>query len=287
MLKIKQAFKIKFGNFFRKKPKKIDYSVKKLKKVFHSVHLGREVEVDCYYPSSSLQRNNEGLSLLILNDGQDMEAIQLEQHLKEYYKEKPLLAVAIHAGDRLQEYGTSKQLDYANRGQQSTAYAKFITKELLPFIHTNFSISTTPQDHTIAGFSLGGLSAFDLAWQHPDFFGKVGVFSGSFWWRSKAFRAEDPDADRIVHTMVENDKISPRQHLRFWLQTGTKDEEDDRNNNGVIDAIDDTLDLIKALEQKGIPSSQIHYVEVEDGTHTTQTWGEIFPDFLRWIGHNH
>ena len=92
-------------------------------------------------------------------------------------------------------------------------------------------------------------------------FKKVGVFSGTLWWRSKLFKDDAPDDDRIIHdTFAISEK---RKGLKFWLQTGTNDETSDRNNNGIIDAIDDTLDLIKILKELGYKSKDIKYVEVE------------------------
>ena len=162
-------------------------------------------------------------------------------------------------------------------------YTNFIIKELLPYLRRQYNLSTLPDENTIAGFSLGGLSALDIAWHHPDIFGKIGVFSGSFWWRSKAFHPDDPDADRIVHEMVANS--TKREGLKFWLQTGTKDELADRNNNGIIDSIDDTLDLIRALKKLGYQEGKdIKYVEVIDGEHNPRTWGKVLPDFLQWLG---
>jgi enterochelin esterase-like enzyme len=68
--------------------------------------------------------------------------------------------------------------------------------------------------------------------------------------------------------------------LKFWFQTGTNDETDDRNKNGIIDSIDDTTDLIKLLKGKGY--ADIVYREVEGGEHNPKTWGEVLPDFLIW-----
>jgi enterochelin esterase-like enzyme len=137
-------------------------------------------------------------------------------------------------------------------------------------------------DAAIAGFSLGGLSALDIAWQYPQVFSKVGVFSGSLWWRSRAFRPEDPDADRIAHEMIAQGPY--RVDMKFWLQTGTLDETADRNNNGIIDSIDDTLDLIAELETVGYrQGADIRYVEMEGGEHNPHTWGEAMPDFLQWV----
>ncbi|MEO1712700.1 MAG: esterase family protein, partial [Bacteroidota bacterium] len=74
--------------------------------------------------------------------------------------------------------------------------------------------------------------------------------------------------------------------LNYWMQTGTEDEQADRNKNGVIDAIDDTLDVIASLEEKGVPKHQIKYLEMQGGKHEPSTWGEAFPDFMEWLERN-
>ena len=71
--------------------------------------------------------------------------------------------------------------------------------------------------------------------------------------------------------------------MKFWLEAGTADETEDRNNNGIIDAIDDTMDLIKILEEKGYRQDEdICYEEVEGGEHNYDTWSKVLPKFLQW-----
>jgi hypothetical protein len=61
------------------------------------------------------------------------------------------------------------------------------------------------------------------------------------------------------------------------------DETKDRNQNGIIDSIDDTRDLINELVSKGYnPESDIYYLEMPDGKHDVPTWGRAMPVFLRW-----
>jgi hypothetical protein len=60
------------------------------------------------------------------------------------------------------------------------------------------------------------------------------------------------------------------------------DEKLDRNNNGIIDSIDDATDLIAELKKKGYSDDAIRYLEMEDGKHDVQTWAEAFPEFLKW-----
>lgn len=248
-----------------------------------SVFLKRHVLIDCYIP-----REPAGFaeaSILLLNDGQDMEEMGFLPMLEDMLaseKLRSLFCVCIHAGkDRRSEYGTVCRPDYAGRGAKSLAYSRFIMEELLPFLYLHFSIKATTQKG-IAGFSLGGLSALDITWNHPQVFSLAGVFSGSLWWRSKSLEDNyDDDRDRIMHQQVRNGVYRPG--LRFYFTTGSLDETADRNNNGIIDSIDDTLDLIRELEQKGYEQGKdIYYGNDENGKHDVATWGRAMPGFLLW-----
>jgi len=254
------------------------------KHVVQSVNLNREVTVDCYKLTKELLLND--VSLLLVNDGQDLVKMSFEDILEDFTNQgdtAPLFCVAIHCGaDRKNEYGTANILDYKGRGAKAFAYTKFIIQELLPFITEKYAIKSY-KEKTFAGFSLGGLSALDIAWNYPHEFTKVGVFSGSFWWRDKDQDHKDFDenVNRIMHRQVRDGHYA--SWLKFFFQVGTKDETADRNNNGIIDAIDDTLGLIKELVQKDYDEkSDIHYLELKDGRHDVPTWASAFPEFLKW-----
>ena len=194
-----------------------------------------------------------------------------------------LVVAAIHAGsERRSEYGTAGEPDYMGRGNRADRYRDFILEELLPDLFLMYP-SIDKDSVSAAGFSLGGLTAMDLVWHHPDRFRSAAVFSGSFWWRSVA--QEDPvysdDLHRIMHQRVRRSAI--RSDQRFFFQCGVMDEQKDRNQNGIIDSIDDTLDLIEELVSKGVSrSTQIYYLELVDGKHDIPSWARAFPFFLRW-----
>jgi enterochelin esterase family protein len=192
-----------------------------------------------------------------------------------------VLVVAIHAGEeRLLEYGTAGKPDFKKRGARAALYTAFIKTELLPAIKKLTSIDNFSST-AYAGFSLGGLSALDIAWNNPELFDKAGVFSGSFWWRSKDLAMGYTDGDRIMHGIIRDTAIKP--DLKIWLQTGTKDETSDRNKNGIIDSIDDTVDLIRELENKGFTRpTDVKYLEMVGGSHNTETWAKAIPKFLAW-----
>lgn len=251
--------------------------------VLSSIFLERDVKVDCYYPSG--MATFEDISLLLINDGQDLPKMPFTDILEELYETKeivPLFCVGIHCAiDRKNEYGTAKIQDYKGRGARAYLYNAFIMLELLPFIRLTYSIYSF-SEKSFAGFSLGGLCAMDIVWNHSREFTRVGVFSGSLWWRDKAH--DDPDFDedknRIMQKQVREGQFSP--WLTFFFEVGTLDEKEDRNKNGVIDSIDDTQAIIKELIKKGYPETSIEYLELKDGHHDVQTWARAFPVFLKW-----
>jgi enterochelin esterase-like enzyme len=249
-----------------------------------STNLLRDVIIDIYLPHEIKDYN--GLPLLLINDGQDLITMKFESILEDLYsngKIPPLFAVGIHcAPDRKNEYGTAKYLDYKGRGAKATLFNHFVFKELLPFIRKTYQVNSF-KEKSYAGFSLGGLCALDIVWNHANEFTKVGVFSGSLWWRDKDQADDDfnENTDRIMHRQIREGDHAP--WLQFFLEVGTKDETADRNNNGVIDAIDDTVSLIEELTQKGYNENKsIRYLELKDGKHDVGTWAKAFPVFLKW-----
>lgn len=247
-----------------------------------SSYLQREVVVDTYLPEHV--SNLATLSVLLLNDGQDLSKMHfsaLLEGLMETNQIQPLLCVGIHAGaDRKMEYGTAKVPDYAGRGAKAAAYHQFVLEELLPYLHGQYCVENFRRIG-VAGFSLGGLAALDLAWRYPKIFSLAGVFSGSLWWRSRDL--EDgyiEDLDRIMHQQIRKGRY--HRNLKFYFTTGSLDETADRNNNGIIDSIDDTLALIDELKRKGYTDDHIEYINYEDGRHDVETWGRALPRFLLW-----
>lgn len=247
-----------------------------------SAFLKRNVELEIFIPDNLM--GNETLNLLLFNDGQDAAEMKLKETLTQLYAKGRIAALAIVAikasAERLEEYGVAGIPDFAGRGSKAKAYTKFIIDELLPFVQATIAVPVNGK-RAFAGFSLGGLSAFDIAWNNDNLFDAVGVFSGSFWWRKKDLKDGYTDDDRIAHQLIRENAAKP--DLKFWLMTGTADETADRNRNLIIDSIDDTIDVIKELLKKGYKRpDEVCYYEMVGGEHNVATWAKVLPAFLQW-----
>jgi len=220
--------------------------------------------------------------LLLLNDGQDLEKLDLLNSIIKMQNRnelRPFVTVAIYCGERKSEYGVSGFPDYMLRGSKANLYECFVLEELLPFIEEKTGREFLPSQTYFAGCSLGGLSAFDIAISNQQIFGGAGVFSGSFWWRSKSYLSGYSENDRIIFNKLRS--VDIHENFRCWLMAGTDDERSDRNRNGVIDSVDDTLDVYEMLCNKTSGNTNnIALKIVRGGKHETSTWEEIFPEFL-------
>ena len=200
------------------------------------------------------------LNLLFLNDGQMMEVLRVKEIVDSLFqlgRIQPLLVVGIHNNNREQEFGVADSRDYLNRGTRAKFYEGFIEGELYPYVKKKAGVRKF-HSVAIAGFSLGGLSAFDMAWDNGDKIDKVGVFSGSFWWRDKAVEdtGYSDEKNRIMYAKLKSSRKRPK--LQYWFYAGAAEENGDRDKDGVIDVVDDTQDIVNMLiEKKNVQKSDL------------------------------
>src|SRR5471032_771816 len=74
--------------------------------------------------------------------------------------------------------------DFANRSIEYDSvadnYSQFLAKEILPPIEAKYNLRKDPAGRAIGGISSGAICAFTVAFNHPDWFGKVICDVGSF-----------------------------------------------------------------------------------------------------------
>jgi iron(III)-enterobactin esterase len=238
-----------------------------------------------YLPPGYDTNRPRAYPVLVALDGQTMPQWRLAESLDELVTAgqiEPAVVVAVPASPaRIDEYGTAGALDYAARGRSARAFQDLITGLMLPTVRERYHVAPEPARTGIFGASMGGLCAFDSAWRRPQVFGLAGIFSGALWWRADNSSVAAQQASRIAHRQVQ--AAAGRPPLRLWFQAGTRDETADRDGNGVIDAIQDTVELMAELEGKGFERGRdLAYRQVEGGEHHESTWARVLPEFLRW-----
>ncbi|HYC71624.1 MAG TPA: alpha/beta hydrolase-fold protein [Opitutaceae bacterium] len=238
--------------------------------------------VDLWLPPGFERR--KPAPLLLMLDGQTAREWRLGAALELVAAQggpAPIVAAIPASPARLDEYGTAGISDFAGRGRLAKLFQDYLVYEVLPAVREHCGLPADRHTTGIFGASMGGLSAFDTAWRHPDVLGVAGVFSGSLWWRTDDSNPVAQQASRIAHRRVRQTRKRPP--LRLWFAAGTRDEASDRDGDGVIDAIQDTRELIGELAAKGFQEGRdVVYRQVEGGEHNEATWARALPEFLRW-----
>jgi len=251
--------------------------------------------------------------VLYVNDGQDREAVKLRETLQQLIASGEIRAPIVVAidmpPDRMGAYGLSDRKAGANLvaktryggiGANAHAYSEWLAHTLVPAIDARYRTRTTPDARAIVGWSLGGLNAFNLGWQYPELFGRVGAFSPSFWPASDTTDDASMQRTRMAQRIV--DASEPRNGARWFFAVGTAEETADRDGDGVNDAVDDTRDMLegwnadaggmKGLRQLGYSTNDDYAAKatradaslylLPGGRHEQAAWARMLPVFLRW-----
>ena len=94
------------------------------------------------------------------------------------------------------------------------SFQKFLTSELMPWIHKKFNISYSPEETVVAGSCFGGIAAAYAALKAPQRFGKVISQSGSFWWPGKG---QDIAEDFLIGNYEQSVKLP----IQFSIEIGS------------------------------------------------------------------
>jgi predicted alpha/beta superfamily hydrolase len=132
--------------------------------------------------------------------GKDWRVDETVTRLIKEHKINEIIVVGINnTEDRLEEYSDSEKGD---------KYLKFLTKELKPFIDSNYRTLSNVHNTAIMGSSMGGLISFVAAWKYPEVFSMAGCMSSSFYYN-----------DEKVFKMID-EYDGPKKQLKFYIDHG-------------------------------------------------------------------
>lgn len=253
----------------------------RLHRRFRSESLGNTRTILVYVPPGYEQDTASRYSVLYMHDGQNVfdaatsflgiewGADESAERLIETGRIRPLIIVAIYnTRERMDEY-TPWRDDRRKGGGRGEAYARFLVKEVKPFIDREYRTKPGRKSTAVAGSSLGGLMSLYLAMEYPQTIGKCGVISPALWWN-----------DRRILKEAEAKRESLRE-TRFWVDMGTAEG---RQLSEFGDALSETRRLVKLFDEIGLKSGRDYrYVEVENGEHNEAAWAARFPELLEFF----
>lgn len=273
-----------------------------------------KIGITIYLPPN-YARGTRRYPVLYANDSQDMDAVGLQPTLARLYRARaiePVIVVAIRMlADRASGYGLSDRATSRNLiggspigpiGSRAHDYSAWVATALVPYVDAHYRTRRSPRARAMLGWSLGALNAFNIGWQYPEVFGRVGAFSPSFWLAADRSSATAVQHTRLAQAMVDQG----RKHagLKMWFAVGTAEETKDRDRDGLNDTIDDVQDLLqgyrgadgfraRGLTQLGYsvdmdcakhPSRKADAALflLQGGVHNQASWGKMLPPFLLW-----
>jgi enterochelin esterase-like enzyme len=164
----------------------------------------------------------------------------------------------------LTRYDSAKaiQEDMKDGKRDESGMGRFLTKELIPYIDAHYDTVDSPEGRTIGGYSMGGYFALEIAFQHPDLFGKAGAFNPAL--TSSDFsggRSEKwlyPGAASEASDAAAFAKAKGLDEIQVYLDCG-------RVNDPFSEG---TQSLALALQERGVPVT----FSLHDGGHSLQLY---------------
>lgn len=172
-------------------------------------------------------------ALLVEHDGQNDANVHSLLRLANEGKAPYCVSIGVVQGKMTMSDGSVRYMRMNSYDLFDREYADFLVYELIPYIAEKhrLKISTSPDMHFVSGGSSGGISAFVIAWFHPEYFHRVYMSSPSFLAMGRGneipylIRKYETKPLRIYHEWSENE---PNDYF------GRSKEIDEETNAGLI-----------------------------------------------------
>jgi predicted alpha/beta superfamily hydrolase len=249
----------------------------RLHRSFPSQYLPDKRDLIVYVPPCYDHDSDRTYPVLYMHDGQNLfdgrtsfvpgRTWQVREHADaaiEAGDVEPLVIVGIYnTGDRrMAEYTHERNRQMF--GGEANAYGLLLTRELMPWIATEYRVRQEREFTGMAGSSLGGLATLYLGLRHAHSFGKLGALSPSVWWNRKSI---------LGYVNERAPEIWERP--RLWLDVGDKEG---------YRTISDAEHLARRLRANGWrPGETLHFAKVQGGTHDEQSWASRVRPMLKFL----
>jgi predicted alpha/beta superfamily hydrolase len=235
--------------------------------------LDRERRVQVYLPPG-YATSNKRYPVLYMHDGQNLFDDKtsfvgewgVDESMDRLAKEKGLEVIVVgieHGGDhRMTEL---KPWDNAQYGKgEADAYLHFVVDVVKPWADKQFRTRSDRAHTGIMGSSLGGLTSWYAAFKYPQVFGRVGVFSPSYWIAPQAY-----DLEPTVRL--------PR-NTRMYQLTGGREGDPKAGDRTVANS-----ERMETMMRHDQPNLRLRSLVVQEGEHNEKFWRAQFPAAVQFL----
>lgn len=223
-----------------------------------STAFGDQRNVQVYLPARF--RNNRRYPLLIVQDGLDyfnFAALGTVLDNLMHNLEIPQMIVAMtQSPNRLVEYGADDR------------HARFIAKELFPYLNEKFPLIDEPAARGIMGASFGAVATLHTAWRYQGLFGSLLLQSGSFAFSDLGQHKRGAVFDPVASFMNDFRASPGKPAEKMYLSCGIYES-----------LIYENRSLIPLLQKQKI---EVRFEESRDA-HNWENWRDRMQNGLSWL----
>jgi enterochelin esterase-like enzyme len=248
----------------------------RLHRAFPSIYLPNKRDLIIYLPPGYNKHPDRTYPVLYMQDGQNLfdprtsfipgNTWQIREHADAAIRAgevEPLIIVGIYnTPARMDEYTheNTRQMGGGQAGQ----YGLTLTREILPWIATQYRVRTDRDSTGLGGSSLGGLVSLYLGLRYATWFGKLAILSPSVWWNRKSI---------LGYVNESSPEIWDRP--RVWLDVG---DQEGKRTVADVEALNRRL---KANHWR--PGETLHFEKVPGGTHDEPSWARRVRPMLKFL----
>ena len=248
----------------------------RLHPAFSSVYLPDKRDLIVYVPPGYDRHPDRTYPVLYLNDGQNLfdpptsfipgQTWEVREHADAAIRAgevEPLIIVGVYnTGRRMAEY--THEHNWQHGGGEADQYGLTLTREILPFIASQYRVRTDRGSTGLGGSSLGGLVSLYLGLRYATWFGKLALLSPSVWWNHRSI---------LGYLNERAPEIWDRP--RLWLDVG------DKEGRRTVQDIESLNRRLKANHWR--PGETLHFEKAPGGTHDEASWARRVRPMLKFL----
>jgi glycosidase/predicted alpha/beta superfamily hydrolase len=231
--------------------------------------LGRERAIRIYLPPG-YEHSRKHYPVLYMHDGQNL-FDAATSFLGEWNVDEALNALAKSRGLELIvvgiDNGADKRMTELNGWDnpkhepgEGRQYMQFVVDTLKPYIDAHYRTKADRDNTAIMGSSLGGLISHYAMYEYPEVFGKVGIFSPSYWYAPAV--------------LDYTSKRKLRADTRVYFYAGGKEGEE---------MVPDMQRVVDVIRQQHFPERNLATHVEPQAQHNEAAWRVEFPRAVEWL----